>query len=192
MITIMVTGSRDWSDEASVFAALDEAAHTAGGAVGVGSVAVSGGEELRARVGDVTVLHGANRGGADAMAARWVTARGQQVRPFPPRTWTAKDLLARNLAMVAARPDVVLAFVGRGSRGTWHAANAALRAGLVVTFIGEPLTEPDVARCRAAATALANGPFTSKRQALWVALANARVGSTGSPGLVAAAGEILA
>lgn len=170
---VMVTGSRRWAHPSILESALEHAAMTCGG--------------------QLVVVHGANRGGADAQADAHARSRGWIVERFPPKTWTREDLLGRNRAMVASNPDLVLAFVSRDSRGTWHAANAALAAGIPVQFYGDPLTEAEVDLCRRAAVVLRRGTDRSRQhQALCLALAGATVGCTRSPALVPAAMEIRA
>ena len=137
---VLVTGSRTWTDQAAIFAALD----------GV----------LREHQ-MVTVVHGACREGADAIAREWVINSGHwewvnasshsrpgmvQAEPHP-ADWKTHGKAAgfiRNAEMVAAGADRCLAFIlpcadprchrtqPHGSHGATHCADHADRAGIEV------------------------------------------------------------
>lgn len=107
---IMVTGGRDWSDEATIRSALAEFS------------------------GDVTLIHGACPWGADAIADRVARELGFRVVEFH-ADWSKHGPAAgpiRNAAMARSRPDVVLAFPTPRSRGTWDAVHRARKAGIDV------------------------------------------------------------
>lgn len=124
---ILVTGSRTWSSESAVWAALDNEA----------APALLAGRQ-------VTVIHG-SADGADKMADNWVwhhinlrrsghsdylvTARAF---PIDRRTPVGARGIFRNIAMVAHRPDVCLAFINPDSRGALHCAGYAEERGIRV------------------------------------------------------------
>ena len=128
---VLVTGSRTWTDQAAIFAALD----------GV----------LREHQ-MVTVVHGACREGADLMAQEWVIRNSHncagmiQAEPHP-ADWKTHGKSAgfiRNAEMVAAGAHCCLAFIlpcadpqchrtqPHGSHGATHCADHADRAGIEV------------------------------------------------------------
>ncbi len=117
---VMVTGSRDWRN------------------VDVISKALWG------TVGDDmpwnwTLIQGCATG-ADAIARSLALQMGMQVEDYWPDYAAYKFGEAnrnRNQLMVASKPDVVLAFPTKRSRGTWHAVNAAKRAGIEVRILQE-------------------------------------------------------
>ena len=168
---ILVTGSRRWPWPDVVRDALDAA---------VGGLPAD----------QVTILHGANPGGADAHADTYAQEQGWEVRRFPGRD--RASLLARNRAMIGNNPDVVLAFVTEDSRGTWHTITLAQEAGLLVRAFGEPATEPDVRVCRDAAYRLTGGGGWANptRRALALTLSAVETGKPIPPGLLDAAMQI--
>lgn len=170
---IVVTGSRHWAYPQVVQAALDTAA-------------------ADTPPWGVTILHGANEGGADAIADGHARARGWVVRPFP--GVGRKGLLARNRAMIRERPDLLLAFVAADSVGTWHTITVAQDAGITIRAYGPPATRGDARMCREAAAALTRnrGWADNSRRALALALSGVEEGHGTQPGLLAAAEDILA
>ena len=107
---ILVCGSRDWGDPFAIEDAL--AKHVAA---------------------DTTILHGAARG-ADLMAAAIADQFGLETQPFP-ADWEKHGKAAgviRNLAMLDAAPDLVIAFQRNGSRGTQGTIDEARRRGIPV------------------------------------------------------------
>lgn len=120
-VRVLVTGSRDWPQPRTVWAALDAVA------------AEHAGQTL-------TVVHGACKTGADAHAAVWCgRARdaGWDVLEEPhPADWTQHGNAAgpiRNRAMVEAGADVALVFLGPGpSKGTRGTLALAIGAGIPV------------------------------------------------------------
>lgn len=106
MKRVLITGSRDWVDEATIRDALQAEWET--GAV---------------------LVHGACPSGADSIADRlWTGA----IEPHPAE-WSRYGRRAgpiRNAAMVARGADVCLAFIRRNSRGACHLANLAEQAGI--------------------------------------------------------------
>jgi hypothetical protein len=110
---VLVTGSRTWPD--------DEKIET----------------ELRRELAvhpDLVVVHGACPRGADDIANRWALCVQAAVEAYP-ADWKRDGRSAgylRNVRMVASRPDGVLAFIHRNSRGATHCADYAEREGLPV------------------------------------------------------------
>lgn len=116
---VLITGSRDWTDEAAIASALE---------------------------GATLVLHGDARG-ADSIADRWARAHGVQLEVIP-ADWANLGKLAgheRNARLVARAllfhstgvPTEVRAFPLPQSRGTWDCVRLARAAGLVVHVWGE-------------------------------------------------------
>jgi hypothetical protein len=107
---VLVTGSRTWTDETVIRAALNEQWQP-------GAVLVSG----------------ACPRGADAIAERLWRSMGGRVERHPADWAAGRDAgLARNAAMVAAGADVCLAFIRAGSPGASHTAALAELAGIPV------------------------------------------------------------
>lgn len=128
---ILVTGSRSWTDEDAVEAALREAWIDAGSPVQVASM---------------TLVHGACPTGADAIADRIARRVGMQVEPHP-ADWERHGRSAgpiRNAEMVVAGADVCLAFIAactsprcreprpHPSHGATHCADLSTAAGIEV------------------------------------------------------------
>lgn len=112
---VLVTGSRDWSDPAAIFDALDELLRAA----------IVAGESL-------TVVHGACPKGADDIARAWTAGRGgfdSRVLHEPhPADWKRHGKRAgilRNAEMVKLGADCCLAFIKDRSRGATHCADLA-------------------------------------------------------------------
>lgn len=117
---IMVTGSREWRDIVAIGDALDRVANNS--------------DDDRH-----TLLHGC-ASGADAIARSLAFAKDWDILDFWPdyaRHDFAKANKLRNLEMVASYPDIVLAFPMPGSRGTWHAVDAAKKAGIKVNLYSQ-------------------------------------------------------
>jgi hypothetical protein len=115
---ILVTGSRDWDDIATIGAALEQAIADAGPRT-------------------ILVVHGACPSGADRHAdhyARWLRGKGAPVDVEPhPANWSLNGKRAgfiRNQLMVNLGADVCLAFIKDGSRGASHTARLAEEAGI--------------------------------------------------------------
>lgn len=114
---ILVTGSRDWTDENLIAGAL---LHEV---------------SRRPSSETITVVHGAARG-ADKVAARVAVHYGWQAEAHP-ADWDGYGKSAgfiRNAEMVALGADVCLAFYkqGAGNKGTDHCASQAGNAGIPV------------------------------------------------------------
>ena len=117
---IMVTGSRDWTDRVTIDRALFAYWYEAG------------------RPSDILLIHGGARG-ADALAAASWTTQGFQTRVYPAdwETFGKRAGVIRNLAMLDKEPEHVLAFIKGNSPGATHAALAAERRGIPVTYYRE-------------------------------------------------------
>ena len=169
---IAVSGSRGWTNTATINSTLSRIAGLADG---------------------VELWHGTCRG-ADQLCAAYARDVGWTVREFPPASWTARDLLARNRAMIAAGPDLLVAFVAPDSVGTWHTVTLAMESGLRVVTVGTHVATNEFAdRAHLAAGRLvANGGWKSaRRRALAVAFAALKPGDPVPPGWPDAVNEAL-
>jgi hypothetical protein len=116
----MVTGSRDWADRLTIDRALFAYWYEAG------------------RPSDILLIHGGARG-ADALAAECWTKQGFETRKYP-ADWEGlgkRAGIVRNLQMLDKEPEHVLAFIKGNSPGATHAATAAERRGIPVTYYRE-------------------------------------------------------
>lgn len=110
---ILVTGSRDWTDEHIIFQALF----------------ITG---MAAPPGNRILVSGACPTGADAIAERMARRMGWQVERHPAE-WKKYGGAAgpkRNAHMVSLGADICLAFILNGSRGATGCAKLAERAGI--------------------------------------------------------------
>lgn len=110
--TVLVTGSRTWTDQACVEDALDE---------------------LLISYGSLVLIHGACPKGVDAMADQWGRRRASVLIDRYPAQWSEHGKAAgpmRNIEMVQTGPDLCLAFILNNSRGASHCLKAAQRAGV--------------------------------------------------------------
>lgn len=111
---VLVTGSRNWTNEAAVYSALTELIRTSN---------------------RITVVHGACPTGADAIAHHWATSvPGATAEPHPAE-WDRHGKAAgpiRNQQMVDLGADVCLAFLLGESRGTRDCMRRAEAAGIPV------------------------------------------------------------
>ncbi len=119
---VLVTGSREWSEEGIVRAVLDERL------------------EIARELGlDFVLIHGGCHRGADAMADRWGVEHAVQVVRYP-ADWSGGKSAgpARNRLMVeTSHPDVAVAFIQGPSRGTHHCVSLLERSKIpVLTFTG--------------------------------------------------------
>jgi hypothetical protein len=120
---ILITGSRTWDDDRTVWRAI------------ASTVLENAPTDAR-----IVVVHGACPRGADAHAASWTNcARADGRRPVEeerhPADWEQHGKAAgfrRNAEMVALGADVCLAFIRDGSNGASHTAGLAERAGIPV------------------------------------------------------------
>lgn len=111
MKRVLITGSRDWTDEQTIIGAL---------------WAVS------ADLGDFTLVSGACPTGADRMAENAAERAGVPIERHPAR-WNElgkKAGFVRNAEMVKLGADVCLAFIRNNSKGATHTADLAERAGI--------------------------------------------------------------
>lgn len=124
---ILITGSRDWTDEACFGFRL-------GLAVGYAL------KELDTTdLAAIVIVHGACPTGADAMASAFARHYGHTEEAHPAK-WDIFGKRAgplRNEEMVLLGADICLAFPLPQSRGTVHAMNAAKKAG-IPTAVCEP------------------------------------------------------
>lgn len=125
---VLVTGSRDWTDAETVYAALNNEL----------TIASESGNYMY-----MVIIHGACPSGADLLASNWV--KGVQNQPFPvfesahPANWTVNGKAAgpmRNQMMVDLGADICLAFPTPESRGTIHCMRAAEKSGIPVIDLG--------------------------------------------------------
>ncbi|MEU9323242.1 DUF2493 domain-containing protein [Streptomyces canus] len=111
---VLITGSRDWRDELTIQATLQDVAaeHPADG--------------------QLVLVHGACPTGADLIANEWAVRRGCLIEAHPAAWWKYGRVAGprRNKEMVDAGADICLAFIRNGSRGATHCANLAERAGI--------------------------------------------------------------
>lgn len=115
---VLVTGSRDWTDEAVIHQALSS--------LPAGS----------------SVIHGAARG-ADTIADRVAKSLGFAVRSYPadwPKYGKPAGMIRNREMLEKERPDLVLAFPMPGSKGTWGMVRIARVAGVTVRIF-EPTNE---------------------------------------------------
>lgn len=114
---VIVTGSRKWPDDMSVFRALTA---------------------LYTQEGPFQLIHGACSTGADAHAHHWFETVGEELgcteMKFP-ANWSGQGKAAgpfRNVRMVSAGADLVLAFPLPEGSGTQHTIRLAEEAGIPV------------------------------------------------------------
>lgn len=109
---VLVTGSRDWTDEHLIYIELTRWSHD----------------------DDVTVVHGDCPTGADAMADKWCELTGYPAERHP-ADWDRYGKRAgfiRNDEMVQLGADVCLAFIKNESKGATMTADLADAAGIPV------------------------------------------------------------
>jgi hypothetical protein len=118
MYTVMVTGSRNWTDTVTVHEALE---HT-----------------LR-KHSPLKLVHGAAHG-LDTIAGEWGEDQSEVVVVAVPADWKkhgrAAGPIRNDLMLDLYSPDMVLAFPLPGSKGTLHAMEAALKRGVMVVNLG--------------------------------------------------------
>jgi hypothetical protein len=118
-VKVIVTGSRKWSDAQRVFDALWDVYH---------------------EHGPYQLIHGACSTGADDLASYWYRVGGQYVGctelKFPANWNMGKGAgPARNVRMVSAGADLVLAFPLPEGTGTQHTMRLAEEADIPVKVI---------------------------------------------------------
>lgn len=120
MMRVLVCGGRDYSDKASVYAALDT---------------LAGVTEATPLGVPITVIHGGARG-ADSLADGWSADNWNQTIRFP-ADWNTHGKAAgpiRNQQMLdEGKPDLVVAFPG--GAGTADMVRRARKAGVEVREI---------------------------------------------------------
>lgn len=120
---LLVSGSRDWDNWASIEAELARVYSAYGS--------------------NVTLIHGDARG-ADRMCGHVAQKKGWAVEPHP-ADWDGKGRkagLVRNVEMLDRDPDLIIAFRKDNSRGTTHLINTAREAGYTVKVIEEATAPP--------------------------------------------------
>lgn len=108
---LLITGSRDWDDDETIYNAL---------------------LDVHDHHSDVTLVSGACPTGADAIGEQAAHNLGWQVERHP-ADWKQYSRAAgfrRNRKMVEAGADLCLAFIKNQSKGATHTANLAHRAGI--------------------------------------------------------------
>lgn len=120
MRRVLVTGSRNWSDEETLSGALNE-------------------QVRRNDWEPILVVHGDCPTGADALAARWARSTWLSKCEPHPADWSIgkKAGPLRNQQMVDLGADVCLAFPLPQSRGTYDCMRRAEAAGIPVIVIEE-------------------------------------------------------
>lgn len=111
---ILITGSRDWTDQDAVYKALADVVRS-----------IPADQE-------VTVVHGACPTGADHMAHEWARGYGARIEAHP-ANWVKHGRKAgpiRNGVMVAEGADICLAFIRNQSKGATHTSRLAQSAGI--------------------------------------------------------------
>ena len=124
-LRVLVTGSRNWTDEPHRTIAND-----------IGRIC-----EAAERAGrEVVLVHGGARG-ADTIAEWCALHEGATIEEHP-ADWAKYEKRAgtpRNAAMVALGADLCLAYPLPDSRGTWDCVRRARAAG-IPTLVRSPLT----------------------------------------------------
>jgi YspA, cpYpsA-related SLOG family len=112
-LRVLITGSRDWTDEQQVRDDL----------------------ELLLMLADLTVVHGACPTGADAHAHAWCQQYPDVAEEQHPADWAMYGRAAgpcRNVVMVGTGADLCLAYIRNNSRGAHGTARTARTAGIPV------------------------------------------------------------
>jgi hypothetical protein len=135
VIRILVTGSREWTDnvlfEQTMLGVLDMFARRAA-------------IEVPKRKETFTIVHGACPTGIDAIADDWARILGFTREPHP-ADWDRHGKRAgplRNYAMVEAGADFCVAFPLEWPSGTEDAYRKAIRARIPTLVIAGTRTEP--------------------------------------------------
>jgi len=113
MKTVVVCGSRSWSDREAVK------------------------KILEVLPDDTMLIHGRCPKGADRIAHEYGTFRGWKIRPYPAdwNTLGKKAGFVRNEQMLNVGPDLVIAFWDGESRGTKHMIDGARKRKLRLLVI---------------------------------------------------------
>ena len=85
---------------------------------------------------DLIIVHGAAKG-VDSVAQEWCLKNNVTVRPYP-ADWSRYGRAAgpkRNRQMLGENPDLIIAFPGPESKGTWDMIDAAEEVGHTVEII---------------------------------------------------------
>lgn len=117
---LLITGSRDWTDNNAISRALFDYWYRAD------------------KPSDLVLVHG-GANGADLMAASCWGWNNLPVEAYP-ADWEGlgrRAGIVRNLQMLDLEPEHVLAFIKNNSRGATHCAAEAERRGIPVTYYRE-------------------------------------------------------
>jgi hypothetical protein len=131
-LRVMVTGSRNWTDYETIRRVIRDIPFLFEGRLKSDGT----GRWDTVDLSEVIIVHGDARG-ADALCKRAAEHWGCELEPHP-ADWEGPNGLGaglfRNQEMVDSEPDIVLAFRvgGIDSRGTTHAIQAAMKAGIRV------------------------------------------------------------
>ena len=113
-VRILITASRDWTNEHAVFGAIYQAI-----------------ADFSGTCATTTIVHGACPTGGDAMADR-IACGVVERHPADWRGLGRRAGFVRNAEMVARGATVCLAFIRNASKGATHTAGLAERAGIPV------------------------------------------------------------
>ena len=114
-MVIVVTGSRDWTDAATLYAQLDG---------------------LHAKHGIEVLFHGGATG-ADTLAGRWAQQRGicEVVVPYASAYGKQGGSIRNGWLLDLGQPDLVVAFPTPSSVGTWNCIQQAKQRGLRIRIV---------------------------------------------------------
>ena len=111
---ILVTGSRDWTNEAKIREVMLDVTIVLGS-------------------GPHTLVSGACPTGADYIAEKFASEMGYEVERYP-ANWAEYGKSAgfiRNAQMVETEPDLCIAFIKHQSKGASHTVELAEKAGVM-------------------------------------------------------------
>jgi len=129
LFRLLVTGSRDWADRATIAATLRGVDRQCDGP-----------NKRRDHQESAVLVYGACPTGADALAEEVAEALGWRVERHPAdwRTYGLRTGFLRNKRMVDLGADLCVAFIKNSSRGATMTANLAEDAGIPVRRIRDP------------------------------------------------------
>ncbi len=113
---VVVTGSRTWTDRATLYATLDD---------------------LHTRYGVEVLYHGGAADGADRLSGRWAQERGvpEVTVPYASAYGQRGGSIRNGWMLDLARPDLVVAFPDDNARGTWNCVTQAKQRGLQIRVV---------------------------------------------------------
>lgn len=135
-VRVLVTGSRDWTDQTIIYRALDTL-----------------GRAIDASGRDLVIVHGACSIGVDYWAQRWALENlsnrvHNEPHPADWKTYKTKAGFIRNAAMARLSADLCLAFIHNDSNGATHCSRPAV--GNDIPTIVFRQTYPDLSQIAAA------------------------------------------